>query len=152
MEMHLTSQPAMSQEQIITLLTWRNRGQTDGQSGIGRDELLGLLDMGLHIRFVTELENIFRDAFQLDEFRLVRDTFTSDRSDGQDGTISSREGYNIEMAKYLTDRLLISYSKGLGDEEETLGLRYDVTKRISITGEIDEENQYRFGISTRFSF
>jgi hypothetical protein len=80
----------------MSLLTLRSRyadrqsmagGSRD--SGLGRDELLSLLDAGLQMTFVAEAESAFRNSFGLDEFRLARwqgaDRGRFDRRVGNDG-------------------------------------------------------------------
>lgn len=157
MGLQLTSEPSMSQQEILSLLTLRSRyfdkqnGSADRDSGLGRDEMLALLDTGLQIRFVSELESAFRTAFGLDEFRLVRDTLSS--SESRSETVRDREFYNIEIGKYLTDRFMLNYTMGIGyDDENSLGFRYDLTRTVSLTGSYDRLNRQRFGIETRFKF
>lgn len=160
MGLQLTSEPSMSQQEILSLLTLRSRyfdkqngNADDHDSGLGRDELVALLDAGLQLRFISELENTFRDAFGLDEFRLVRDTLSGvDNKSGND-SVRDREVYNIEFGKYLTDRFMLNYTMGVGhDDENGIGFRYDLTRSMSITGSYDKLNRHRIGVETRFKF
>lgn len=153
MNMKLTSEPEMSEQEILSLLTLRSRyfekqkaGGAD--TGLGRDELVGLLDAGLQMRFVSAMESTIREALNLDEFRLVRDTLSSDGKE----IPADREVYNIEIGKYVTDRLFLNYTMGLGHEERTMGARYDLSRRYSITGAIDEKNRAQYGVEARFTF
>jgi translocation and assembly module TamB len=169
MDFRLSSEPAMSQQQILSLLTLRSRyydkqgaggGGTD--TGLGRDELLSLLDAGLQIAFVAEAESAFRNTFGLDEFRLVRTTLAADGTSRNDKGVTSgskstastldREVYNIEIGKYVSDRLFISYTMGLDHKETSAYIRYDFTRRFSVTGAIDEFNRKRVGVEARFTF
>lgn len=167
MEFRLNSEPGMSQQQILSLLTLRSRyydkqGQPgSGQSGLGRDELLSLLDAGLQMTFVAEAESVFRNSFGLDEFRLVRSTLSpeaeakngsSSTTEGKPPTLADREVYNIEIGKYVTDRLFISYTLGIDHKETSAYFRYDLSRRLSVTGAIDELSRRRIGIETRFNF
>lgn len=166
MEMRLTSEPAMSQQEILSLLTLRSRyfdkqksGSTGRDAGLDREEVMSLLDVGLQMRFIAEMEDAFRRAFGLDEFRVVRGTLAADGQTDKDATdkaerelYTDREVYNIEISKYVNDRLMFSYTLGVGHNERTIGFRYDLTRRFSITGSVDEQNRRRFGLETRFSF
>lgn len=159
MDIQLTSQPAMSQQGILSLLTLRSRyfDQQNGgrDTGLSRDEVVGLLDAGLQMRFVAEMESAFRKAFGLDEFRFVRDTLDSDNIPGKTSdrpADTDREVYNVEISKYVTDRIALNYTVGIDHKEYTAGFRYEINRRISLTGEVDERNRRRFGIETRFSF
>lgn len=154
MEVHLSSQPSMSQQELVSLLTLRGsyaQGTTGRDNGLGRDEVLGLLNTGLQMRFMAEAEAAFRNAFGLDEFRLIRGTLSdSDSKSGRTG--SDREVYNLEISKYVTDRLYLSYNMGLDHQEYTASFRYDLSRRVSLTGSIDEQNRRKIGIETRFYF
>lgn len=160
MGLQLTSEPSMSQQEILSLLTLRSRyfdkqngNDDDRDSGLGRDELVALLDAGLQLRFISELESTFRDVFGLDEFRLVRDTLSgADNKSGND-SVRDREVYNIEFGKYLTDRFMLNYTMGVGhDDEDGIGFRYDLTRNMSVTGSYDKLNRHRIGVETRFKF
>lgn len=155
MEMKLTSEPEMSQQEILSLLTLRshyfdNKGSGAGDSGLGRDEIVGLLDAGLQMRFIAEMEGAFRKAFGVDEFRVVRGTLSSDETD-KDNTID-REVYNLEVGKYVTDRLMLSYTMGVDHDERSMGFRYDLSHRFSVTGSRDNKDRNMFGLEARFTF
>lgn len=177
-EVRLSSEPSMSQQQLMSLLTLRNRyadkqGTAGGSrdSGLGRDELLSLLDAGLQMTFVAEAESAFRNSFGLDEFRLVRSTMPSETSTKPaNGTSSSggastgtttststaaaddRQVYNVEIGKYITDRLYLSYTVGLDHQATSAYIRYDINRRLSFTGAIDEYSRRRVGVEARFTF
>lgn len=155
----LTSEPAMSQQEILSLLTLRSHyfdKQNGGNTGFGKDEIVNVLDAGLQMRFVSELEGGFRNALGLDEFRLVRDT-TSDivkkSYSNKDETMTvNREVYNLEMSKYLTDKWMINYTIGVDHNKSELAFRYSVSRHISLTGSIDEQQNTWLGVETRFRF
>ena len=162
MEMKLTAEPSMRQQDIISLLTLRSRyfdknrnGNSVKDSGLGREELIGLLDAGLQMRFISEMEGVLQKAFGLDEFRLVRGPLeldsTSLRRLSDDENIN-REAYNIRFGKYITERLMLSYSMGLDSREYSAGFRYDIRRNISLTGSVDSDKKYRIGLETRFTF
>ncbi len=176
LDINLSSEPAMSQQQILSLLTLRNR-YADRQSvaggshdtGLGRDELLSLLDAGLQMTFVAEAESAFRNSFGLDEFRLVRSTLPSETSTRLNGTLTGgsssgttstagtavaddRQVYNVEIGKYITDRLYLSYTVGLDHQATSAYFRYDLNRRLSVTGAIDEYSRRRVGVEARFTF
>ncbi|WP_312518387.1 translocation/assembly module TamB domain-containing protein [Anaerospora sp.] len=156
MEMKLTAEPQMSQQEILSLLTLRshyfdNKNGNDGRdSGLGRDEIVGLLDAGLQMRFISEMEGAFRKAFGIDEFRVVRGTLAPD-DNKKDHTID-REVYNLEVGKYITDRLMLSYTMGVDHDERSMGFRYDLSRRFSVTASRDNKDRNLFGLEARFTF
>jgi len=158
MEFNLTSDPAMSQQELMSLLTLRSRyydKQGGVDNGFGRDEIVGILDAGLQMRFLSEVEGAFRDAFGLDDFRVVRDTLwstTSRRNNTTSNLPAGREVYNVEMSKYITDRLMVSYIMGVDHDQHGAAFRYDFNRRLSLTGAVDDLNGSRLGLEARFKF
>ncbi|WP_371372202.1 translocation/assembly module TamB domain-containing protein [Sporomusa aerivorans] len=158
MELDLTSTPAMSQQEIISLLTLRgsyftknDSSGTNRDSSFGRDELVSLLDAGLQMRFVAEVESVLQDALGVDELQLVRSSlFDNSRSSSKDN--DQFQGYNIQIGKYLTDKFLISYSMGLDQHENSFGFRYDLTKNIGLGGSIGGASKRQLTVETRFAF
>lgn len=160
MQVSLTSEPAMRQQEILSLLTLRSNyadKQNNGNAGgIGRDEVFSILGAGLQMQFVSGIEDKFRTALGLDEFRLVKDTTSTSikksYSNVETTTTVSQEVYNVEMSKYLTDKLLLTYTMGIDHDKRDLGLSYSLSKRTSLNTSIDEKNRTWFGFETRFKF
>lgn len=150
----LTSNPAMSQQEILSLLTLRSRyferqksGET-GSDGLGRDELVSMLDAGLQMQFIAEVESMFRGGLGLDEFKLFRDTGEVPEGEMED----TRESYKVTFGKYVSDRLLLNYTTGVDSSIHRYGARYDLTRSISLTADVDEFHQEEYGVMMRFNF
>ena len=130
--------------------------QDVNNNGLGKDEMMGILDAGLQMRFISELESNVRNALGLDEFRLVRDT-SSDivkkrYNDKEEATTVNREVYKLEMGKYLTDKLMVNYTMGIDYTKHEIGLRYEMNPQVSVTASIDDQHRTWFGLETRFRF
>lgn len=161
MNMKLTSQPAMSQEEIMSILTLRssyfsdNDHQSHNESVLGRDQLISLLDAGLQMRFIAEIENTMQKALGVDRFRLVKSSiFDTDRKKtaSEDQPSGQLQSYNLEVSKYLTDKLMLSYSMGLDQKNSSVSLQYELNNRISIGGTFGGTNRELYTIETRFNF
>lgn len=161
MDLKLTSEPAMSQEEILSLLTLRGSyfSKTDSgasDSTLGRDELVSLLDAGLQLRFIAEVESVLQETLGVDELRLVRSSLFDygGRRSRRNDSDSQLEGYNLEVGKYLTDKFLISYSMGLDqDNNNSFGFRYDLTRNIGIGGSFGSDSKNNLlTVETRFTF
>jgi len=162
MEFHLTSMPTMNQQELLLLLTMRsnylakNTSSTGLQNNnLGRDEALGLLNAGLTMGFLTETESMFRDSLGLTDFRLVRGTLPTDIDfiiPSQDINVNDQGNYSLAISKYVNDRLLLSYTQGVNHQGHSISFRYDLSRRLSVTGLQDEQNKVRFGVETRFNF
>ena len=107
MTVKLRSDPEMNESEILSLLTLRSRYKDKEGGDLGRDELVSLLDIGLRMSFLSELETMMRGALGVDEFRVVRDTLVlaDENSNNFD-----REVYNIEIGKYVSDKLMLRYT------------------------------------------
>ena len=157
MELKLTSEPAMSQQAIMSLLTLRGsyfskKDSSDYGSEFGRDELISLLDAGLQMRFIAALEGTLQSALGVDEFRLVRASQYSSRRKASRQSQSEYQGYNIEVGKYLTDKLLINYSIGLDNHDNSVGFRYDLTRNIGVGGSFGGSAKTLLTLETKFAF
>ena len=150
----LTSSPAMSHDNLLSLLTLRSRyfdKQDSNKSSFGRDELVGMLELGLQMSFMGAVENSIREFLAIDEFKLVRDTvslegFASGRRAERD------EVYNVQVGKYLTDRLMLRYTMGVGYDGYNFGVYYDMTDRFRLMTTLDEDQNSFYGIETYFRF
>ena len=148
LQMKLSSSPEMSQQEILSLLTLRSDYYNKDESGIGKDELNAIVNLGLSASFLSEFENIAKDALGVDEFNVVRDTL----SYTENGSSQNREVYNLEIGKYVTDKMMLKYTTGIDHNDYYFGVRYDFNNSISLTGDIDQDNKKRFGIEARFKF
>jgi translocation and assembly module TamB len=132
MSFKLMSNPPMSQEQIIAALTLRSSFDRTKSDDIGTDELTDMLSIGLQMSFLNELENMVRNNIGVDEFNIVRDTIS------ESGTSDKREVFNIEIGKYVSDRLLLRYTTGLNYSTSKVGAQYDFNTRYSLNGSVGD--------------
>ena len=172
LDFQLSSDPQMSRQEIIYLLTMKQRYQAgqdkNGASEFGRSEMMGLLGVGLQARFLSELESTVRDALGLDEFRLFSSNVTTDsngkikknrrsannsvETDSKLDATSEQQLYNLEVGKYMTDRLMVGYTTAINRQYHTYRLQYDLTRRINLTMSIDQDNDRWYGVEMRFPF
>ncbi|MBP2649977.1 MAG: hypothetical protein H6Q74_802 [Firmicutes bacterium] len=160
MEVKLSSEPELTQQEILSLLTLRSRYFENSRTvsenrdtGLGREEFIGLLDAGLQMRFLGEAESSFRDYFGLDEFRLVRGTLSSDTSvASREATTTDSQQYNLSFGKYVSNKWFLQYWMGVDKTRNGFLIRYDVNKWLSFTGEQDELGNQQIGVETRFKF
>lgn len=156
LDFKLTTEPAMRQEDILSLLTLRSNYVEGNSGGLGRTEVVSVVGAGLQLEFIGDLESKFRNTLGLDEFHLVKDTTTTSnlttKLSSMDSTAVSQEVYNVEMSKYLTDKLLLTYTMGVDYNKSLLALRYSINRHMSINTSIDEQNNKWLGIETKYKF
>ena len=165
MNLKLSSIPALSPQEIRTVLALRPRSGEAilpgamSRDALAREEMRSLLTTGFRMQVFGEVENTFREALGLDDFRLVSSTRTTSREPVTFGpTVASgnpaslHEVYNLEFSKYIGDRVEVSYSMGLNRSEFLASIRYDVTQKFSINASIDEKHSPRWGMEYRIRF
>ena len=144
---HLTSSPAMSETEILKLLTLRSayRGSNADDS-----QLNDMLTVGLKMSFLSEVEGLMRDFLSLDEFEVGRDTTSINSKNNSDN--STKEVYNVKMGKYVTDKLMLRYTKGIGADTNRYDVQYDLNDRMSVSIGRDTDKGNIVGLQARFSF
>lgn len=146
----LNSDPEMNEAELLSLLTLRSKYDKSNRTnndGIGTDELKAFVDIGLQMSFLSEVENVMRNALGVDEFKVVRETLSGSN------TKDDEEGYNVEIGKYIDDKIMLRYITGVdGNNDYKFGVRYDISRHISVTTDIDQDSEASFGVEARFKF
>ena len=145
MNLKLTSSSELSETQILQLLTLRSA--YDSNKGIG-SEMSSMLDIGLQMSFLSEVESAMRNVLNLDEFTVERDTSTSKKTADN----SAHEVYNVKMGKYITDKLMARYIQSFGENGRKFGLEYDFNNHLGLTVDINQDHDYTAGLEARFKF
>ena len=96
-----------------------------------------------------EVQHAIRDLLQLDEFTLSTGTFEKGEKGADKSTI---EAYNVQIGKYVTDKVMLRYTQSLTEDMRRYGVRYDFTDRFSAFAMHDEKNRNWFGFEARISF
>lgn len=150
MNIRLNSSPAMNEQELLTLLTLRSRyNSKNNDDSFGRDELTSMLNIGLQMSFLNELENMVRKAIGVDEFNIVRDTLSRQ---SVNNTTMDREVYNVEIGKYLNDKTILQYTAGVDHDAYKFGVRYEFDHRFSLTSDIDQDRNTAIGLEARIKF
>lgn len=158
MNLHLTANPTMSQQEIFSLLTLRGRyfdqknQKTDSQ--LGRDQVSSIVSSSIEAQIFGPVENQFRSWFGLDDFHVYKSTINSSTTGTavDDKSTLNRDVYNIELSKYLSDKFLLSYTLGVDHKSSSLGLTYEFNKRFSTTASVSNDNKIQFDVLARFPF
>ncbi len=154
MAMTLTSDPPMPQAQIISVLN--AGGSFDSRDRGGFDDIAGILNAGLHARFLGRFEGNVRNAFGLDQFRIVKggkgEVLRKTYWEKEGNLANKREVYNLQLGKYLNDKFYVGYNVALGEQAYEATLRYDLSRRISIVAASDDQKRSWLGFEARFKF
>ena len=149
MNFKLTSSPEMTQEEIMQLLTLRDAYQKNGETELDAQDILTL---GLQLSFLSELEGMVRKTFGFDQFTISRGSGSAFEHRGREGEQNEEEEYNVQMGKYITDNVMLKYTRGIGgDNINRYGFQYDFNNNMGVT--IERENHdFIFGLEARWKF
>ena len=146
----LTSNPEMSETEIIQLLTFRTTYDKGNQNFTAADAL----EIGLQMSVLAEIEDTIKRNLGLDKFMVSRGSGSAFYStSSQQGESNSHENeFNISVGKYISDKVMLRFTQGInGDKITRYGIQYDFNDNIGVTVE-REANEFIFGIEARYNF
>ena len=149
-DFRLSSSPEMSQTEIMQLLTFRRE---KGEKGDNKELAYSILDMGLHMSFLGQLEDSLRDMLFLDEFTISSRDYSMEREKDNSNEKESQNEYNIQIGKYISKKLMLRYTAGVGNNISRVGVRYDFDDRLSMALEQDiHKRDTRVSMELRLKF
>lgn len=150
MQFNLTSSPEMSQEEIAKLLTLRE-SYDNGNGNLTASDALAI---GLRMTLLGDIEDALRKTIGIDQFSVSRGSGSLfERHIPAEQSKNDRDkDYNIKIGKYVTDKLMIRYTRGFGSHKlNRYGLQYDFNDNLGFTIE-REGKDYIFSIEARYKF
>lgn len=127
LKMNLSAKPTLTQNQIVSLLTFgHDRGIT---RGVGRDDADSLLSEGLQMFAFGYVENTVRDITGLDTFSITNGAMGFQKEDDKDVA----GFYNLEIGKYIIPNVYLKYSRGINNDNYSYSIQYDVSKHFAIS-------------------
>ncbi|MBR5914320.1 MAG: translocation/assembly module TamB domain-containing protein [Selenomonadaceae bacterium] len=147
MKIKLTSNPEMSETEIIQALTLRENFEK-GNSNITASDILAL---GLQMSLLADIEDTVRKTLGVDQLRFTRGSGSAFDYYADEGNKRSND-FNIFIGKYISDKIMLRYTQGInGDRITRYGFQYDINNNIGVTIE-REGNQYIFGLEAKWNF
>jgi len=156
MDLKLTSDPPLTQQELFRMLTLKS--YNNGSNGLGSQDLQGLLDVGLEMTFLRDVETLFKEELKLEQFRVYSGNvatgigFEIDAKDSSEFNKEEREQYNVLASKYLTDKLLVGYASSLDGEHHNIFTQYDLTDKLKLNFSINEDQKKWYGVEYQISF
>jgi len=138
-QISLTSKPALSEAEIISLLTLNKNisGLSEGEIGeLLRGEIFNLLFQGVSINFLRKAENQIANYLGLDVFRI--ETIFKENGETTPFYDLNFKTFGIEVGKSITEDLFLTYSTSLdGFSEKSFSIDYQFKPDLSFTAEIN---------------
>ncbi len=147
MDMILRSDPPLTRQQIVSLITLRNSSGKQ-QSSLSEEDAGTLLGSGIRMTLnslgiTQELEKML----SLDMF-----TVTNGSLDFSDKNADvSNNYYNIEMGKYLFNDFMITAAFGINHGDNRYGMQYNLGSKFSLSAWQSDDDSFAGGLY-RYSF
>lgn len=142
--LHLSSEPALSDSQIVTLLTLRQAPGTDNDETTG-----ALFNAGLQMAFSGGVQNFLKDSFGLDVLSVT--TSLTDYYDSSAGSAND-DYYYIKIGKYLFNNFMLTATTGINNSQQSIGFRYDLKSRVGLAAWYNSDHDSYIGADYQFRF
>ena len=161
MELSLSSDPPLSQQELFRMLTlksYSNGSSATGSNGLETQDLQALLDVGIEMTFLRDVETLFKEDLNLDQFRVYSGNtatgigFEINAKDASEFTKEEKEQYNVLASKYITDNIMVGYATSLDGQYHDTFTQYELNKNITVNFSINEENKKWYGLEYHISF
>lgn len=154
LDMKLYSNPYLSQNAIVRMLTLQRASA--GSDDITNEDMQNLLIAGLETGLLGDVEHTIRKALGIDEFRVyvgkIDNGVDFDNRIIRELTPDEKEQYNFLIAKNLTDRWKIGYTRSFDGKYDNVYTQYQLTEHMNITVSRNEENEKRYSVEYRITF
>ncbi|WP_295162932.1 translocation/assembly module TamB domain-containing protein [Selenomonas sp. F0473] len=148
MDFKLGSSPEMSEEEIIRMLTLRSAYGSDGKLTAAE-----ILSIGLQMSVLSEVEDSVKNLLHLDVLRLSSGSGALFETRDDEAVKRNENEYNVEIGKYLSDRVLVRYVQGIGSaaDKHRYGVQYDFNDKFSVSYDREGSDQL-VGFEARIRF
>ncbi len=140
LDMTLTSEPQLSRERIISLLTF-GRGAETNSSAVSSQDANNLFVSGLQMLTFGYVQDAVQNSLGLDMINITTGSLNPDEP--VDGDTSGN--YNIEIGKYIIPNLMGTYGQGVNNNMNKYGINYKVDKHLKFAGWRTNDNGGYFG-------
>ena len=148
----LTSEPSRSEKEIMRMLTLKtDSSNTD-------NDAQGLLDAGLQMAFLSDIEDFVKQTLSLDDFRIysgsTRTGLGFDLDTLRANTASSEEkrNYNVLFSKYIGKNVMIGYTTSFDQQYHSIFAEYTINHHLSLNYSRNEKSDDWFGIQYQTAF
>ena len=154
LDLVLTSNPSLSQDALVRMLTLQR--SSAGSDDITNEDMQNLLIAGLEIGLLGDVEQTIRKALGIDEFRLyigkVENGVDFDNRIIRELTEDEKEQYNFLVAKNLTRRWKIGYTRSFNGRYDNIYTQYQLTDHVRLTLSQDENHDRRYSVEYQITF
>lgn len=151
---HLSSDPPQDENTLKRFLTLK----TD-DANLTNDAWKGLVDAGLQMTFLANVEDAIKEALGLDDLRIYSGNIqnmvsfsTADIGKANEATGQDRRQYNVLMSRSFGRKLLLGYTTSFDGEKNNLYAGYRVGRKTYLGVSMDQDHDHWYGIQYRTKF
>ena len=111
------------------------------------NDWMGLIDAGIQLSYLSDVEDAIKQALQLDELRVYSGSlqsgigFSVDAKRANEVIGDDRRQYNWLVAKSFGDKLRLGYTASFDGEDSSIFAEYFLNRRLNLSVSVDEEKQ-----------
>lgn len=154
LELKLHSNPALPQNTLIRMLTLQRFSA--GSDNVTNEDLQNLLIAGLETGLLGDVEQWIKQTLGIDEFRLYMGKLENgvdfDNRIVRELTREEREQYNFLVAKNLTDRWKVGYTRSFNGLYDNTFTQYQLSDHVNLTYSRDESSRNRYSVEYHVTF
>lgn len=147
LDMTLTSNPALSRQRIVSLLTFGKSTESNSTSLTGEDAN-SLLVSGANMLVFGYVEDALKSNLKLDLINITSASLDPDEPINKE----TAGNYNIEIGKYIIPNLMVTYSTGINNSSKRYGIRYRLSKKLSMNAWHTSEKHSFVGLQYKNTF
>ena len=145
MDLTLSSNPNLSQKQIISMLTF-GRGADSNSSTLTNDDVNAVATAGLQMFAFGYVQDALQNTLGLDRINITTGSIDPDEPTNKE----TAGNYNIEIGKYVLPKVMLTYSQGINNKQKKYGIEYSVKRNLKFTAwRTSQGNNYIGGRWTR---
>ena len=154
LDLKLLSNPPLSQDAIVRMLTLQRASA--GSDDVTNEDMYNLLIAGLETGVLGDVQQAIRKALGIDEFRIyigkLENGVDFDNRIVRELTDEEKDQYNFLVAKNVTDRWKIGYTRSFDGRYENYFTQYQLTDHMAVTLSQDEKHERKYSIEYRITF
>ena len=154
LNLKLQSNPPLSQEAIVRMLTLQR--VTAGSDDVTNEDMYNLLIAGLETGVLGDMQQMLRKALGIDEFRVyigkLENGVDFDNRIIRELTEDEKDQYNFLIAKNLTERWKIGYTRSFNGLYENFFTQYQLTEHMAVTLSQNENHERKYSVEYRITF
>ena len=145
MDLTLSSNPNLSQKQIISMLTF-GRGADSNSSTLTNEDVNAVATAGLQMFAFGYVQDALQNTLGLDRINITTGSIDPDEPTNKE----TAGNYNIEIGKYVLPKVMLTYSQGINNKQKKYGIEYSVKRNLKFTAwRTSQGNNYIGGRWTR---